>query len=51
VGIYREAYPTDRWLFPGDRPGHHPSARTTQIYTHVAQSMIESVRSPLDDLE
>lgn len=103
VGIYRDAYPTDRWLFPGDRPGRHlttrsvqrivknaaaaanieknvtahtlrhsfathllergtnlriiqellghQSARTTQIYTHVARSMIESVRSPLDDLE
>jgi site-specific recombinase XerD len=102
VGIYRDAYPTDRWLFPGSRPGRHlttrsvqrvvknaaaaagieknvtahtirhsfathlleggtnlriiqellghQSARTTQIYTHVAQSMIESVRSPLDDL-
>ncbi len=103
VGIYRDAYPTDRWLFPGDRPGRHlttrsvqrivknaaaaasieknvtahtlrhsfathllesgtnlriiqellghQSARTTQIYTHVARSMIESVRSPLDNLE
>jgi site-specific recombinase XerD len=29
----------------------HQSARTTQVYTHVAQSMIESVRSPLDNLE
>ena len=103
VGIYRDAYSTDRWLFPGDRPGRHlttrsvqrivknaaaaagiekrvtahtlrhsfathlleggtnlriiqellghQSSRTTQIYTHVAQSTIESVRSPLDDLE
>jgi len=103
VGIYRDAYPTDRWLFPGDRAGRHlttrsvqrvvknaaaaagiekhvtahtlrhsfathllengtnlriiqellghQSARTTQIYTHVAQSTIESVRSPLDNLE
>lgn len=30
--------------------GHH-SARTTQIYTHVARSTLESVRSPLDNLE
>jgi site-specific recombinase XerD len=103
VGTYRDAYPTDRWLFPGDRPGRHvttrsvqrmvktvaeaagieknvtthtlrhsfathlleggtnlrviqellghESARTTQIYTHVAQSTIGSVRSPLDNLE
>jgi len=103
VGIYRDAYPTDRWLFPGDRPDRHlttrsvqrivknaaaaagieknvtahtlrhsfathllesgtnlriiqellgnQSARTTQIYTHVAQSTIEAVRSPLDDLD
>jgi site-specific recombinase XerD len=103
VSLYRDAYPTGRWLFPGDRPGRHlttrsvqrvvknaaaaagiekhvtahtlrhsfathlleggtnlriiqellghQSARTTQIYTHVAQSMIESVRSPLDNLE
>jgi site-specific recombinase XerD len=29
----------------------HQSARTTQIYTHVARSTIESVRSPLDNLE
>jgi integrase/recombinase XerD len=29
----------------------HQSARTTQIYTHVTRSMIESVRSPLDNLE
>jgi site-specific recombinase XerD len=101
--LCRDAYPTDRWLFPEARPGRHlttrsvqrivknaataagiekdvtvhtlrlsfathlleggtnlrviqdllghQSARTTQIYTHVAQSMIESVRSPLDDLE
>jgi integrase/recombinase XerD len=103
VKLYRDAYPTGRWLFPGDRPGRHlttrsvqrivknaaaaagieknvtahtlrhsfathlleggtnlrviqdllghQSARTTQVYTHVAQSMIESVRSPLDNLE
>jgi site-specific recombinase XerD len=103
VGLYRDAYPTDQWLFPGDRSGRHlttrsvqrvvknaaaaagiekkvtahtlrhsfathlleggtnlrviqellghKSARTTQIYTHVANSVIESVRSPLDNLE
>jgi integrase/recombinase XerD len=103
VTLYRDAYPTDRWLFPGARPGRHlttrsvqrivkyaataagiekdvtthtlrhsfathlleggtnlrviqdllghQSARTTQIYTHVTRSMIESVRSPLDNLE
>ena len=28
----------------------HQNARTTQIYTHVARSVIESVRSPLDKL-
>jgi site-specific recombinase XerD len=31
-------------------PGHQ-SARTTQIYTHVAMSALEAVRSPLDSLE
>ena len=103
VKLYRDAYPTDQWLFPGARPGHHlttrsvqrivknaaaaagiekdvtahtlrhsfathlleggtnlrviqdllghQSARTTQIYTHVARSTLESVRSPLDNLE
>jgi site-specific recombinase XerD len=103
VKLYRDAYPTDRWLFPGARSGRHlttrsvqrivknaaagagiakhvtahtlrhsfathlleggtnlriiqdllghQSARTTQIYTHVARSMIESVRSPLDNLD
>jgi len=29
----------------------HQSARTTQIYTHVAQSTLETVRSPLDNLD
>lgn len=29
----------------------HQSARTTQIYTHVTQSTLETVRSPLDNLE
>jgi site-specific recombinase XerD len=28
----------------------HASARTTQLYTHVAKSALESVRSPLDNL-
>ncbi len=28
----------------------HQSARTTQIYTHVSKSALESVRSPLDNL-
>jgi site-specific recombinase XerD len=103
VKLYRDAYPTDRWLFPGARPGRHlttrsvqrivknaaeaagiakhvtahtlrhsfathlleggtnlriiqdllghKSARTTQIYTHVARSELESVRSPLDNLD
>jgi site-specific recombinase XerD len=103
VNLYRDAYSTERWLFPGARPGRHlttrsvqrivknaataagieknvtahtlrhsfathlleggtnlriiqdllghQSARTTQIYTHVARSAIESVRSPLDNLE
>lgn len=103
VKLYWDAYPTDRWLFPGARPGRHlttrsaqrivknaaeaagiakhvtahtlrhsfathlleggtnlriiqdllghKSARTTQIYTHVARSELESVRSPLDNLD
>jgi site-specific recombinase XerD len=103
VDLYRDAYPTDRWLFPGDRPGRHlttrsvqrvvknaarvagiekavtahtlrhsfathlleggtnlrviqkllghKSASTTQVYTHVTNSQLESVRSPLDNLE
>lgn len=29
----------------------HQSARTTQIYTHVATSTLEAVRSPIDNLE
>ena len=29
----------------------HKSARTTQVYTHVAQSTLGSVRSPLDEME
>jgi len=29
----------------------HQSARTTQVYTHVADSTLGGVRSPLDDLE
>ncbi len=29
----------------------HQSARTTQLYTHVTQSTLETVRSPLDNLE
>jgi site-specific recombinase XerD len=29
----------------------HRSARTTQVYTHVASSALQAVRSPLDDLE
>ena len=103
VRIYRDAYPTDRWLFPGERADRHLTTRsvqrvvknaaraagiekdvtthtlrhsfathlleagtnlriiqellghkgaaTTQIYTHVARSSLESVRSPLDNLE
>lgn len=103
VALYMDAYPTDRWLFPGGRPNRHlttrsvqrvvkraaeaagirktvtahtlrhsfathllesgtnlriiqellghQSARTTQIYTHVTQSTLETVRSPLDNLE
>ena len=30
VRIYRDAYPTDRWLFPGGRPDRHLTARTVQ---------------------
>lgn len=29
----------------------HQSPRTTQLYTHVAKSTLQSVRSPLDNLE
>lgn len=29
----------------------HQSARTTQVYTHVARSTLETVRSPLDNLD
>ena len=29
----------------------HTNARTTQLYTHVARSALEAVRSPLDNLE
>jgi site-specific recombinase XerD len=101
--VYRDAYPTEPWLFAGGRPGRHlstrsvqrivkkaaeeagiekhvtahtlrhsfathlleggtnlrviqellghRSARTTQVYTHVARSALRSVRSPLDNLE
>lgn len=103
VRLYMNAYPTETWLFPGDRPDRHlttrsvqrvvqdaaraagivrtvtthtlrhsfathlleggtnlrviqellghSSANTTQIYTHVARTTLESVRSPLDNLE
>jgi len=103
IKVYRDAYPSDKWLFPGGRPGRHlttrsvqrivknaaaaaeiekevsahvlrhsfathlleggtnlriiqellghQSSRTTQIYTHVTKTTLESVRSPLDDLE
>jgi site-specific recombinase XerD len=103
VRLYRDAYPTGPWLFPGTRSDRHlttrsvqrivkraaraagiekdvtthtlrhsfathlleggtnlrviqellghQSARTTQLYTHVAKSTIESIRSPLDNLE
>jgi len=103
VRIYRDAYPTDPWLFPGATPHEHlttrsvqrivkvaaeaagiekdvtahtlrhsfathlleggtnlrviqellghQSARTTQIYTHVARSTLETLRSPLDNLD
>ena len=100
--LYRDAYPTERWLFPAPSRTHltsrsvqrvvgaaaeaagigkhvtahtlrhsfathlleggtnlrviqellgHQSARTTQVYTHVARSTLETVRSPLDNLE
>ncbi len=103
VKLYRDAYPTNPWLFPGTSSSRHvttrtvqrivknaaaaagiekqvtahtlrhsfathlleggtnlriiqdllghQSARTTQIYTHVARSALEAVRSPLDNLE
>jgi site-specific recombinase XerD len=103
VRLYRDAFPTETWLFPGPRPDRHlttrsvqrivkraasaagiekrvtahtlrhsfathlleggtnlriiqdllghQSPRTTQIYTHVTRSLIESVRSPLDNLD
>lgn len=101
--LYGDAYPDDRWLFPGGREGRHltarsvqkivaraadqagiekhvtphtlrhsfathlleggtnlriiqellghASSRTTERYTHVAKSTLETVRSPLDNLE
>jgi len=103
VKMYRDAYPTGPWLFPGNRPDRHlsarsvqnvvkrvaraariekhvtthtlrhsfathlleggtnlriiqellghKSARTTQIYTHVARNELGTIRSPLDNLE
>ena len=103
VSVYRRAYPTGPWLFPGGRPERHLTVRsvqriversatlagitkkvtphtlrhsfathllesgtnlriiqellghrsvnTTQIYTHVARSAFEAIRSPLDNLE
>lgn len=30
IELYRAAYPTDRWLFPGAREGRHLSARSVQ---------------------
>ena len=103
VSVYRRAYPTGPWLFPGGRSERHltvrsvqriversatlagitrkvtphtlrhsfathllesgtnlriiqellghQSARTTQIYTHVARSTFEAIRSPLDNLD
>lgn len=101
--VYRAAYPTEPWLFPGGCDNRHlttrsvqkivaraasaagirkhvtphtlrhsfathlleggtnlriiqellghTSSRTTERYTHVAQSTFEAVRSPLDNLE
>jgi site-specific recombinase XerD len=103
VRLYLDAFPSDKWLFPGAKEGRHlnvrsaqrvvreaaraagiakpvtahtlrhsfathllergtnlriiqellghQSARTTQVYTHVATSTLGAVRSPLDDLE
>lgn len=30
VAVYRAAYPSDRWLFPGGKPGRHLTARSVQ---------------------
>ena len=30
VSIYRDAYPTDKWLFPGKRRGRHLTTRSVQ---------------------
>lgn len=30
VGVYRAAYPDDRWLFPGGKPGRHLTTRSVQ---------------------
>lgn len=101
VRIYREAFPSRGWLFPGARPGRHygarsvqkivadaavraglgkrvtphmlrhsfathllesgtdlryiqellghQSSRTTEIYTHVSDTRLAAIRSPLDE--
>lgn len=101
VRVYQAAFPSERWLFPGSRPGTHQttrsvqkavrtagaraglekkvtphilrhsfathlleagtslryiqellghrSSRTTEIYTHVSQTKLRSIRSPLDE--
>jgi site-specific recombinase XerD len=37
VRIYREAYPSRTWLFPGARPGRHYGARSVQqVVAHAA---------------
>ena len=30
VGVYRAAFPSDRWLFPGGKPGRHLTTRSVQ---------------------
>jgi len=101
VRVYREAFPSKKWLFPGGRPDRHytarpvqkivsravsragidksvtphtlrhsfathllesgtdvryiqellghRSSRTTQIYTHVSNTRLAAIRSPLDE--
>ena len=39
VRTYRDAYPTEHWLFPGPRPDRHLTARSVQrVVTRAAQA-------------
>jgi integrase/recombinase XerD len=60
--IYYRAFRPKVWLFEGQIPSEkygdrsiqellgHKSSKTTEIYTHVSNSSIRSIKSPLDSI-